>query len=541
MNKENVSFGVSNKMASESPALSQMSASLHFSDKSMSNSSQVSNDRRKAANMQRLFAGLIPDGEEYVDSFICAYKKDILIQGRLYLSSSYLCFNSVILGIVTRFAIRLADIVSITKAKNALIFDNSIVVLIRPGATVLRHSTSPRAHSSIVQKLSHSGGSASNSPIADSCAASNTSSSPTLSTAASLSAGDGKKSPTKYFFASFFSRDRAYDEIQHTLSSLSHLPSPPSSSPSLPMSSTLSSLKSKSILISSGILPSNSALFSHASLPAGYRSRPSTSSINSGIAVSSKSFRSANGFSPSIDFQSRPDSFIDDGCEDYNDAVQKHTESLLPRLLESTNTEPSVSGTLQSSKQRSRTSKHSPPHHRKRRHSKTSGLSVHFASTKRVTSPTLSPGLSLVASTVSPTLRARNSLSIGSHRRSSRQLNRANAFEQRRLLKRRGKVIYKFNYAPYASALLRMSGLLLQLSLETSVNAVDKVLGLYQSVDSITLIFGATASALLLSFYIVWTAVQLQMSIVNSTSKLYALEAMALNVNSLNLLLQPLP
>jgi len=71
--------------------------------------------------------------EEILDSYSCAISWKILLQGRLYISKSALCFsspfnNTTIFGNKTKICIPINEIINIETAYNALIFDNSINV-----------------------------------------------------------------------------------------------------------------------------------------------------------------------------------------------------------------------------------------------------------------------------------------------------------------------------------------------------------------------------------------------------------------------------
>jgi len=84
---------------------------------------------------------LLEEGEKLLDSFVCAYKAKILLQGRLYLSTKRLCFHSyfndsTLFGRATRLAIPLQDVQSIEKCYNAIVFDNSINIFTRDGQEI---------------------------------------------------------------------------------------------------------------------------------------------------------------------------------------------------------------------------------------------------------------------------------------------------------------------------------------------------------------------------------------------------------------------
>lgn len=85
------------------------------------------NDKRQEA-FHALFPNLAHD-ELLIEDFTCAYRKDLLIQGKLYLSEHHLCFHSNIIGLVTRLVIPLSAILKMQKKKtvgipNAIEFNN---------------------------------------------------------------------------------------------------------------------------------------------------------------------------------------------------------------------------------------------------------------------------------------------------------------------------------------------------------------------------------------------------------------------------------
>jgi hypothetical protein len=80
----------------------------------------------------------IESGEIIIDEFSCALQKKtaVLIQGKIYISSEAIYFHSYFIDSLkqmmerkgTKFRILIIDIKDITKAKNAIIFDNSIEI-----------------------------------------------------------------------------------------------------------------------------------------------------------------------------------------------------------------------------------------------------------------------------------------------------------------------------------------------------------------------------------------------------------------------------
>lgn len=91
----------------------------------------------KSANNQN---NCIEQGETILDDYSCALKKSILIQGTMYISNQALYFHSYfndsimfLSKVGTKFKILISDIKDVVKAKNAVIFDNSIELYLMNG------------------------------------------------------------------------------------------------------------------------------------------------------------------------------------------------------------------------------------------------------------------------------------------------------------------------------------------------------------------------------------------------------------------------
>ncbi|XP_072849929.2 protein Aster-C isoform X2 [Pogona vitticeps] len=81
----------------------------------------------KNEEFKRQFSHL-PDLERLVVDYACALQKDILLQGRLYLSENWLCFYSNIFRWETTISIALKDITFMTKEKTARLIPNAIQI-----------------------------------------------------------------------------------------------------------------------------------------------------------------------------------------------------------------------------------------------------------------------------------------------------------------------------------------------------------------------------------------------------------------------------
>lgn len=88
--------------------------------------SQLSRVKSKNREYCRLFG--LPSHEELVEEYNCALQRKILLQGKMYVFSSYVCFYSNVFGYITKRSLALKDVTSITKAKNVG-FPNSIKIV----------------------------------------------------------------------------------------------------------------------------------------------------------------------------------------------------------------------------------------------------------------------------------------------------------------------------------------------------------------------------------------------------------------------------
>ncbi|XP_066097489.1 protein Aster-C isoform X2 [Saccopteryx bilineata] len=70
----------------------------------------------------------LPDTEKLLADYACALQRDILLQGRLYLSENWLCFHSNIFRWETSISIALKNITFITKEKTARLIPNAIQI-----------------------------------------------------------------------------------------------------------------------------------------------------------------------------------------------------------------------------------------------------------------------------------------------------------------------------------------------------------------------------------------------------------------------------
>ncbi|CAM4955135.1 unnamed protein product [Rotaria socialis] len=83
--------------------------------------------RQRNEEFRKLFKEL-PIDERLIVDYSCAWQKDILIQGRIYLSQNYLCFYANILNWKTSLCLKFQDIVAIAREKTAKVIPNAIEI-----------------------------------------------------------------------------------------------------------------------------------------------------------------------------------------------------------------------------------------------------------------------------------------------------------------------------------------------------------------------------------------------------------------------------
>lgn len=70
----------------------------------------------------------VPEDDYLIEDYSAALQREILLQGRLYVSEGHLCFSSNILGWVTNVVISFDEVVSVEKKSTAMLFPNGIVI-----------------------------------------------------------------------------------------------------------------------------------------------------------------------------------------------------------------------------------------------------------------------------------------------------------------------------------------------------------------------------------------------------------------------------
>ncbi|KAK4703071.1 hypothetical protein P7C70_g3146, partial [Phenoliferia sp. Uapishka_3] len=82
---------------------------------------------KRNADFHTIFKN-IPDDDYLIEDYGCALQREILIQGRIYISEHHLSFNANIFGWVTTHTLPFAEIVSIEKRMTAYVIPNAIQI-----------------------------------------------------------------------------------------------------------------------------------------------------------------------------------------------------------------------------------------------------------------------------------------------------------------------------------------------------------------------------------------------------------------------------
>ncbi|GAW04056.1 GRAM-domain-containing protein [Lentinula edodes] len=85
---------------------------------------------RRNADFHEMFRN-IPEGDYLIEDYGCALQREILIQGRLYISENHICFHANILGWITDLSIPIDEIISLEKKMTAFVIPNAILITTR--------------------------------------------------------------------------------------------------------------------------------------------------------------------------------------------------------------------------------------------------------------------------------------------------------------------------------------------------------------------------------------------------------------------------
>ncbi|KAF9934891.1 hypothetical protein FBU30_010158 [Linnemannia zychae] len=85
-------------------------------------------NEKRFSDFHSLFRS-VPDDEKLIEDYGCALQKEILVQGRLYISEDHVCFHANIFGWVTTLVIAFSEITAIEKRFTAFVIPNAISIV----------------------------------------------------------------------------------------------------------------------------------------------------------------------------------------------------------------------------------------------------------------------------------------------------------------------------------------------------------------------------------------------------------------------------
>ncbi|KAF8924915.1 hypothetical protein EDD21DRAFT_381821 [Dissophora ornata] len=85
-------------------------------------------NEKRFSDFHALFRS-VPEDERLIEDYGCALQKEILVQGRLYISEDHICFNANIFGWVTNLVIAFSEITAIEKRFTAYVIPNAISII----------------------------------------------------------------------------------------------------------------------------------------------------------------------------------------------------------------------------------------------------------------------------------------------------------------------------------------------------------------------------------------------------------------------------
>ncbi|CED83409.1 Uncharacterized conserved protein, contains GRAM domain [Phaffia rhodozyma] len=83
---------------------------------------------KRNSDFHALFGKVIPEDDYLIEDYGCALQRDILLQGRLYVSENHICFHANIFGWVTNLVVPFSETNRIDKKMTAFVIPNAIMI-----------------------------------------------------------------------------------------------------------------------------------------------------------------------------------------------------------------------------------------------------------------------------------------------------------------------------------------------------------------------------------------------------------------------------
>ncbi|XP_077200554.1 GRAM domain-containing protein 2B isoform X2 [Paroedura picta] len=96
-------------------------------DSKLERKKHASNKFKSNAHFHKLFLD-VPIDEPLRQSFTCALQKEIMYQGKLFISENWICFHSKVFGKDTKISIPVLSVTLLKKTKTALLVPNALVI-----------------------------------------------------------------------------------------------------------------------------------------------------------------------------------------------------------------------------------------------------------------------------------------------------------------------------------------------------------------------------------------------------------------------------
>lgn len=126
LTQENLSQSLEVKWSAEDPEALEVTGQYITTPQSPETLVLYTTYKQRSDEFRKIFKE-VPDSEKLIADYTCALQKDILLQGRLYLTENWLCFYSIVFR-GTKITLNMKDITSMSREKTAKWIPNAIQV-----------------------------------------------------------------------------------------------------------------------------------------------------------------------------------------------------------------------------------------------------------------------------------------------------------------------------------------------------------------------------------------------------------------------------
>ncbi|KAG8896134.1 hypothetical protein FRB99_009056 [Tulasnella sp. 403] len=119
--------GSADTMDSEGAYDSDSQDEMSFNDQDIPITGFAVASSKRNADFHELFPA-VPEGDYLIEDYGCALQREILVQGRLYISENHMCFHANIFGWITNFIIPFTNVTGLEKRMTAFVIPNAIQI-----------------------------------------------------------------------------------------------------------------------------------------------------------------------------------------------------------------------------------------------------------------------------------------------------------------------------------------------------------------------------------------------------------------------------